>query len=71
MTEEQAKKRFLALNAVRFVALLLVMAGVANIGGKMLPEMAPFLGYALLVFGAADFFIAPVLLKRVWQSREP
>jgi hypothetical protein len=70
MTEDQAKQRFLVLNLVRLLALLLVMAGVANIAGRFLAELSPLLGYALLVFGAADFFAAPILLKRIWQDRD-
>lgn len=70
MTEDQAKQRFLVLNLVRLLALLIVMAGVANIAGRFLPDLSPMLGYVLLVFGAADFFGAPVLLKRIWQGRD-
>lgn len=69
MTEEQAKQRFLVLNLVRLIALIIVMAGAANIAGKLLPEFTPALGMALLVIGAVDFFIAPVLLKKYWQKQ--
>jgi hypothetical protein len=70
MTEELAKKRFMILNLVRFSALAFIFAGAANIGGKLLPELTPTLGYALLVIGAIDFFLAPVLLKRMWRTPE-
>jgi hypothetical protein len=70
MTEDQAKRRFMILNLVRFVAMVMVFAGVANIAGRLLPEFAPTLGYFLLVFGAADFFLAPTLLKRMWQKQD-
>jgi hypothetical protein len=70
MTEEQAKKRFMILNLVRFSALAFIFAGAANIGGKLLPELMPMLGYVLLVIGAVDFFLAPVLLKRMWRTPE-
>lgn len=70
MNEEQAKKRFMILNLVRFSALAFIFAGAANIGGKLLPELMPVLGYVLLVIGATDFFLAPVLLKRLWRTPE-
>jgi hypothetical protein len=70
MSEELAKKRFMILNLVRFSALAFIFAGAANIGGKLLPELMPTLGYVLLVIGAVDFFLAPVLLKRMWRTPE-
>lgn len=70
MNEELAKKRFMILNLVRFSALAFIFAGAANIAGKLLPELMPVLGYVLLVIGATDFFLAPVLLKRLWRTPE-
>jgi hypothetical protein len=70
MNEELAKKRFMILNLVRFSALAFIFAGAANIGGKLMPELMPMLGYVLLVIGAVDFFLAPVLLKRMWRTPE-
>lgn len=70
MNEELAKKRFMILNLVRFSALAFIFAGAANIGGKLLPELMPVLGYVLLVIGTIDFFLAPVLLKRLWRTPE-
>ncbi len=68
MSEEQAKQRFMILNLVRFSALAFIFAGAANVGGKLLPDLAPTLGYVLLVIGAIDFFLAPVMLKRMWRT---
>jgi hypothetical protein len=70
MTEEQAKSRFMLLNLTRLGGLACVMAGAANIVGKFLPDLAPFLGYAFLVAGAVDFFAAPILLKRMWRKQD-
>jgi hypothetical protein len=70
MSEELAKKRFMILNLVRFSALAFIFAGAANIGGKLLPDLTPTLGYILLVIGAVDFFLAPVMLKRMWRTPE-
>jgi hypothetical protein len=68
MTEEQAKQRFMLLNLVRFSAIALVFAGIANIGGKLLPSLMPGLGLVLVVAGVVDFFVAPMLLKKMWQK---
>jgi amino acid transporter len=70
MTEEQARKRFMILNLVRLGALVMAFAGVLNIAGTLLPDLAPGLGYGLLIFGAFDFFAAPILLKRAWRNAD-
>jgi hypothetical protein len=70
MTEEQAKSRFMMLNLTRLGGLAFVMAGAANIVGKFLPGLTPFLGYGLLIIGAVDFFAAPILLKRMWRKQD-
>jgi uncharacterized protein YjeT (DUF2065 family) len=70
MTEEQAKRRFLLLNLVRLSGLGIVMAGVANLGGKFLPELTPGLGAVLMVAGMVDYFFAPMMLKRMWQKAD-
>lgn len=70
MTETEAKQKFMILNLVRLIAIGFVMAGAANIAGKLLPELAPWLGAALLIIGLADFFFAPMMLKKIWRKRE-
>jgi hypothetical protein len=66
--EELARKRFMILNLVRLGSIALVVAAMANIAGKLLPGFSPLLGYILLVFGAIDFFLAPIILKRTWRT---
>jgi hypothetical protein len=68
--EALAKQRFFLLSAMRFVAVILVMLGMANIAGRLLADFAPYLGYVLLVIGALDFFIAPVVLKKAWAKQD-
>jgi hypothetical protein len=70
MNEDLAKRRFLTMQLLRLFALGLVMLGIANIGGKLLPDLSPYLGYGLLIFGAVDFFLVPILLKRAWQNKD-
>ena len=64
--EAIARKRFFLLNLVRLFALAMVMAGAANLAGKLWPAYTPTLGTVLFILGAADFFLAPLLLKRLW-----
>jgi hypothetical protein len=68
--ERQAKQRFMLLSYVRFADLALVIAGAANLGGKLLPELAPTLGYVLLVAGAFGFFWVPIILKKSWAKQD-
>ena len=67
MTEQQAKQRFFVLQAVRLAGAGMAFFGAAIIAGKTsLP--AP-VGYVLLVFGAIDALIIPVVLARLWKSK--
>lgn len=68
--EELARQRFMLLNLVRLVGLACVFAGIANVAGKFLADLAPWLGYFLIVSGAADFFLAPAILKKSWRTPE-
>jgi hypothetical protein len=68
MTEEEAKKRFMQLQLVRLLGVAFVMAGAANVAGKWLPDLAPWLGLILMINGAVDFFVLPMLLKKKWQN---
>ncbi len=66
--DDLARKRFAILNLARFSAIALVFAGIANIAGKLLPELAPWAGYVLFFAGIAEFFLLPVLLKKGWRG---
>lgn len=70
MTEEQAKQRFMLLNIIRLTGLIFVIIGIANLGGKLLPDLAPWFGAVMMVVGATDFFIAPMMLKKQWQNAD-
>jgi hypothetical protein len=71
MTEDQAKQRFMVLNLVRFVGLIFVIFGVVLMSGKLEIADGPMVGSILLVFGAIEFFIVPVLIKRIWNTPNP
>jgi hypothetical protein len=66
LTEDEAKKRFFALAALRFTGVALVMLGVAIIS-KRLIEPAELIGYALILVGAFDVIVLPTLLIRRWK----
>ena len=50
--------------------LALVLAGLANVNGKLLPELMPYLGMVLVIFGAFGFFAVPIVLKRSWAKQD-
>jgi hypothetical protein len=70
MNEDRAKQRFLVMQLTRLAGLATVMLGIANVGGKLLPGLSPYLGYGLLIIGAVDFFLVPIMLKRAWQKQD-
>ena len=68
--EQLARTRFTMLTICRFMDLALVLAGLANINGKLLPEFAPSLGMVLVVVGAFGFFAVPIFAKRMWAKQD-
>jgi hypothetical protein len=70
MTEDQAKARFMVLNLVRLMAIGFVLAGMANVQGKLWAGLSPGLGYVLTAIGVIDFFFAPKFLKKYWQNED-
>ena len=54
--EQLAKNRFTILTITRFMDLALVLAGLANVNGQLLPEFTPYLGMFLVIVGAFGFF---------------
>ncbi len=68
--EKKAKTRFWTLQLLRFSAVGMVFGGAylaygegAADGGAM-----SLIGKLLLVLGAADFFFAPILLRKLWEK---
>lgn len=68
--EQLAKNRFTILTVTRFMDLALVLAGLANVNGKLLPEFTPYLGMFLVIVGAFGFFAVPIILKRSWAKQD-
>lgn len=66
-----AKKRFFAIAAMRIAGALLVLIGFVLIrGGWELagPPTDRWIGVALVLIGAFDFAVMPLLLARRWRS---
>lgn len=68
--EARARSRFFILAALRLTGALLVMLGFAVIAGKIDlagPDMNRVIGAVLVLVGAFDFSVAPMLLARRWK----
>ena len=68
--EQLVKNRFTILTVTRFLDLAVVLAGLANVNGQLLPELTPYLGMVLVIVGAFGFFAVPIVLKRSWAKQD-
>lgn len=65
---DPARNRFFLLTVLRLSGALFALAGVAVLGHRLpLPETA---GYVLVVLGAFDATVAPILLARAWKRQD-
>ncbi|MBS0313883.1 MAG: hypothetical protein JSS05_06795 [Proteobacteria bacterium] len=67
MTDDPARKRFLAIWLLRLSGAVLVMFGLVIAAGRFesLPRLA---GIVMVVVGALDFALVPLLLARRWRT---
>ncbi|MBS0502715.1 MAG: hypothetical protein JSS55_02730 [Proteobacteria bacterium] len=67
MTDDPARKRFLAISLLRLSGAVLVMFGLVIAAGRFesLPRLA---GIVMVVVGALDFALVPLLLARRWRT---
>ncbi len=66
-----AKKRFFAIAAMRLMGAILVLAGFVLIRGGVELAGQPtdrWIGVAVVLVGAFDFAVFPMLLARRWRS---
>ena len=63
--EQLAKNRFTILTITRFMDLALVLAGLANVNGQLLPEFTPYLGMFLVIVGARTYGFRGIYLAHV------
>jgi thiosulfate reductase cytochrome b subunit len=66
MTDDPARGRFFALQAIRLAGVLQVVLGLAVLTGKL--EGPAIAGYLLLANGLADALLIPHLLAKRWKS---
>lgn len=66
-----AKKRFFAIAAMRLMGAILVLTGFVLIRGGVELAGQPtdrWIGVAVVLIGAFDFAVFPMLLARRWRS---
>ncbi|SKB36348.1 hypothetical protein [Sphingopyxis flava] len=71
--EALAKKRFIALNAIRITGAILTLAGFVLIRGGWALAGQPadrWIGVAVVLVGLFDFAVMPKILARRWRSPE-
>lgn len=61
-----AKKRFMAIQLVRFMGFGLVILGLVIIKGVI--DLPGIVGFALVVVGLFDAFFMPTVLAKRWKS---
>lgn len=66
MSEDPARNRFFAIQAIRWIGTLVALFGLLVIYRRIdLPVEA---GYVIFVVGLLDALVAPSLLARRWKS---
>jgi drug/metabolite transporter (DMT)-like permease len=69
MNEDPARRRFMAIQATRWVGVALVLFGLLVINGRVnLPRDA---GYILFLAGILGALFMPTVLARRWKSPPP
>jgi hypothetical protein len=65
---DPARARFFAIQACRWVGMVVAIVGLLALNGRGLPQVT---GYVLVPVGLIASMIAPVFLARRWRSRKP
>lgn len=66
--ENQARRRYILLNAMRFGGLAIVLLGIAISLGKF--DLPPEAGLVVSIAGMLEFFFLPYYLARRWNSED-
>lgn len=71
--ERRAKTRFMVLSMMRLIGALMMIVGFVVIAGKW--DLAGgdnnrMIGAILVLFGAFEFAVAPLLFARAWKSQD-
>jgi hypothetical protein len=69
MSPDPARNRFIAIQAVRWAGVAMVLAGLLVLQEVwLLPRIA---GYVLLFAGLVDALFVPTILSRRWRTPPP
>jgi hypothetical protein len=64
--DNDARTRWMVINATRLVGVVIVLAGILGLKGRIpLPAIAC---YAFIAFGLFDVFAVPLILARKWRT---
>jgi predicted branched-subunit amino acid permease len=65
-SDDQARARFIVINAVRLTGVILTLLGILVFQGVLdLPEVA---GWTFVVIGLFEVFVMPQILARKWRT---
>ncbi len=67
MSADPARNRFFAIQACRWVGMVIAILGLLALNGRFLPRET---AYVLVPVGLIGALIAPVFLTRRWRSRD-
>lgn len=67
MTDDPARSRFFILSLLRMSGAVLVMLGLVIAAGRF-PAIPKAAGIAIVLAGAIDFALVPLLLARRWRT---
>jgi len=68
--EAKTMARFNILNLSRFAAIGFVIFGVVMISGTLFPDAPTALGYTIFIIGVIDFFLMPIVLRKMWAQSD-
>jgi hypothetical protein len=66
VSDEVARRRWLAISALRLGGVAMVVAGM--LGTRQVIAMPAIAAYALIAIGLLDVFLVPPFLARKWRS---
>lgn len=62
----EARTRFFVIGATRLLGVVIVLAGLLGVAGKIgIPAVA---AYGFIAFGLFDVFVVPQVLARKWRT---
>ena len=64
---DPAARRFFVIQMLRLTGAIMVVVAILILTDTL--DVPDIVGYVLLAFGLADFFVVPTLLSRRWSTR--